>query len=444
MTMVRIDVAQGLVTAGMTTIPIQADSPDLLHLEGGTCLHAISFEARQKAIAIAESQREPVSDLIHQIRRLATLHQGDDDPHLVAVIALALAGADQESPSRTASLPMLAVQFDLKETILANLPAYRVDQLASQMAPSAERPWNQIVFPDQQQASLEALAMHLAENLIRCKGDVSENSPSPPSSHETSPAPVPSCITDQRPPVQNQLTQAASRQALASPEFATPGETVPLETALPPVAKTTFSGVRAKALLDQVPMTGLLQQTSTQESTSQQPTPSQATFEHLQLPEQQPSLEHLQLPEQQPLLPPSMSQHADVLANLSLDSWQQPSAPAIALPPPKKIQGDSVAVNHDTTPFPAKNLTDSPPFPHENGSQVLFAKEGLPHPSVPRRMSENTIGFKPQRSPQVSSNGSSLQNMAARVPPPSVEVDALAENLADLLTLEADLRGYLP
>lgn len=183
-----IDSLHGQALIGGVAIPVAyAGQRGELQVGGaaGAVLRPLAFGERTRIAACAAVVSQSIDVLCAGIAAAAVVQPGDTDPAVQEILALALAGADQEAPlfTEAALLVARATGWDFAQLDAAD--AVTIDRLAVYLAgrPAAdESGWNRIVLVDDRgDESLDSIRREMAERLLKRAAllpeDVQENPP---------------------------------------------------------------------------------------------------------------------------------------------------------------------------------------------------------------------------------------------------------------------------
>jgi hypothetical protein len=167
---VILDTASGQALIGGTVMAVsQAGPGGELQIGGssGPILRPLRFGERTRVVVSAASSPSALDSLCRGILHAATVQEGTGDRTVQEVLALALAGADQEAPSFAASALRVARAAGWEFNQLYEAEAAEVDRLAIYLGgPTPDSGWNRIVFASSAD-TLEGVRRELGEQLLK-------------------------------------------------------------------------------------------------------------------------------------------------------------------------------------------------------------------------------------------------------------------------------------
>ena len=166
MSFVRFDLESGLAHFGDRSIPFETASDGSLKLSGGSRIRPITFGERQNLVACAQIAGEPIHRFVARLVSLARIDRGEDPEDVVALFGLVLAGAahSRHATMQAVTAIMTARQWPY-ETVLT-MPARDVDEIAHEAAPPEASPWRSWIFPQADLSDPGGMAEFLARQLL--------------------------------------------------------------------------------------------------------------------------------------------------------------------------------------------------------------------------------------------------------------------------------------
>ncbi len=183
---VIIDTASGHALIGTTLVPVRAAGPHGEIQVGGSSgpiLRPLTFGERTRLVTRAAVAPTALDSLCSNVLQTSLVQPGQADRLIQEILALLLAGADQEAPpfAETALRVTRAAGWELRQ--LYEAEAVEVDRLAIYLGGRPhDSGWTQIVFAGSEE-SLESLRRNFAEQLLRRVdpfADTQETEPTPP------------------------------------------------------------------------------------------------------------------------------------------------------------------------------------------------------------------------------------------------------------------------
>lgn len=391
-TRVHIELAQGRLLIGSIALACEAAGVQgELRVEGGRVFGTVSFQERTRLAWQALGERDPARALGVSLLEHMTLRAAEPCAH-DEVVALALAGAGVDVPAYDSTLTAAASRSGLTREQLLQLPARDVDELARAQEPALRS----IVFAaPASDAALGALRLEFSSRLLyRLREPASElqapNSPSP----QLKAASVPAAASGAaEPPAPNAARNTAASKGARGPRA--------LESAAgaPATAQSGKAQPTAKAReshTELAPATRAARATRAPDARSTQtrvkPLRASATRVDASAPRGA-------LPGLRARVQPTTSARAA--------QAQSSAAPEARNPAPANLQPSAASGVH-----PAVRALPRKPEPMGGGVQGGALSSGSAHQSLDR----------------------------PHAAPPADLLDVASE-LADLLDLEADLRG---
>lgn len=171
--LVVIDTVRGLAFIGDVSIPVrEAGRRGEIQVggSGGPILRPLTFGERSRLVTRAAASPAALDIVCAGVLQAATMQPGHADRFVQEILALTLAGADQEAPgfAETVLLVAQAARWELSQ--LYEAEATEVDRLAIALVgfPS-DSGWTRIVFA-QNEETLESIRRELGERLLQ-RGD---------------------------------------------------------------------------------------------------------------------------------------------------------------------------------------------------------------------------------------------------------------------------------
>jgi hypothetical protein len=171
--LVRLDPAAGCAFIGNDRVPLSdwgRDGALQVGGERGPVLRAPRFGQRSRVAWRALASADPRTALARGMLQAALERDGDADPLVLEIIALALAGADNTGGSFTETALLVARATGTAIGALDDLDAVEVDRLAVHLTPAASNEWRTFVLGELDAASdIETRTIRdtLADRLLR-------------------------------------------------------------------------------------------------------------------------------------------------------------------------------------------------------------------------------------------------------------------------------------
>jgi len=442
MSMVRLDLDAGTAHFGDRSVSFEKEADDSLVLAGGSRIRPITFGERLNLLACAQIAAEPIDSFVARIRNQALVREGQDPDGVVALFALVLAGAHHSRHACSQSITaIMAAHRWTYETLLAK-PARDIDRMALDLAPAQPNPWHRWVFPQEDLNDPKALAQFLARQLLeRQPEDVDSQNPVP-----NNPIPLPqnTAASSEVAATPGEPRSMISAKVQPQPNV-TPGsntKTAPAEAeeVSPWASASGFRGVRAAIRASRKKLEEVALDDPPGSTHAAKPAATPTTFK--------PSTERHKITNEQPNhpLPDQPTTPSDPMPPMP-DRF----SPAIALPPPglPPQPEESHSIQKPATanfppppiPFPKPPTVTTPSVTHllRSTGRTGIAQAVFAQMQPPPRLEAESIHtapkvqnqrFRPQHETQPFQGAS--------------KVEDLAQEMADLLHLEADLRGLLP
>jgi hypothetical protein len=135
--------------------------------ESGACLTPVSFIERTRLAGYARVSKKPADAIAKLVTEASIQRSGDTDPSVVAILALVLAGANEEGlPSFTESALIVSQYCGWTLEQLAQSNAVEIDRLASQLLSGTDDGWIRLKFDAAEETDLEKIRVGLANNLL--------------------------------------------------------------------------------------------------------------------------------------------------------------------------------------------------------------------------------------------------------------------------------------
>jgi hypothetical protein len=171
--LVRLDPAAGFAFIGSDRVPLSdwgRDGALQIGGERGPLLRAPRFGQRSRVAWRALASTDPRTALARGMLHAALERDGDADPLILEIIALALAGADNTGGSFTETALLVARASGTDIGALDGLDAVEVDRLAVHLTPAASNEWQTFVLGELEAASAtgtRTIRDTLADRLLR-------------------------------------------------------------------------------------------------------------------------------------------------------------------------------------------------------------------------------------------------------------------------------------
>ena len=167
-----LDIARGEARLGSRVVTIAAaGSRGEIQVGGpdGPILRPLTFGERTRAVVRARTTSTPRAGVAGAILQAATAQSGVGERPVLELLALALAGAEQDAPPFTATVALLARSLGWDYARLTAAEAADVDRLAIYLAgsPPASSSWNQLLLAHSPDDELSGWRDALCDTLLR-------------------------------------------------------------------------------------------------------------------------------------------------------------------------------------------------------------------------------------------------------------------------------------
>lgn len=173
---VVIDIAGGRAYAGGTAVAIAAADavwPGALRFEDGLVIRPLTFGERLHIVRRSATTGSPTESLIQAVLAAATVEATSIEPDITMqtvqeILALTLAGADQEGPPFVDAMLALARGAHWTPDQIDRGEAAALDLVAQRLTPGpADDGWMRIAFEQPAELSIAAVRRQLALNLLK-------------------------------------------------------------------------------------------------------------------------------------------------------------------------------------------------------------------------------------------------------------------------------------
>lgn len=179
--MISIDFESGLIFIGQTSVSVKLTvDQGYLHLNypDGPILRPLSVLERLRLIQYAVTANNAPAALAASILHEATVKPGVGDYRLYEAVALHIAGGGLKAPPIYQAISKVARHTGWHPNEIFSADAAQIDHMASALAPASSSEWTRVLMLDAGQDELDAYANDLAASLIgrmddRKSGDLS-------------------------------------------------------------------------------------------------------------------------------------------------------------------------------------------------------------------------------------------------------------------------------
>ena len=167
--MISIDFESGHIFIGQTSVPVKlTDEQGYLHLNypDGPILKPLSVLERLRLIQYALTANNAPASLAASILHEATVKPGVGDYRMYEAVALHLAGGGLMAPPIYQSISMVARNTGWHPNDIFSADAAQIDRMASALVPPSSSEWTRVLMLDAGQDELDAYTNDLAASLI--------------------------------------------------------------------------------------------------------------------------------------------------------------------------------------------------------------------------------------------------------------------------------------
>jgi hypothetical protein len=167
--MISIDLESGLVLVGQTSIAVRlTEDEGYLHLNypDGPVLRPLSVLERLRLVQYALTAENPPAVLAASILHAATVKAGVGDTRLYEAVALHLAGGGLQAPPIYQTISTVAQHTGWHPDQIFSADAAQIDHMAIALTPADLSEWTRVIMIEAGQDELGAYANDLAASLI--------------------------------------------------------------------------------------------------------------------------------------------------------------------------------------------------------------------------------------------------------------------------------------
>jgi len=166
---VEVDWGRGEALVGGVVVAISPVGEGAIRVGGatGVVLRPLTFLERTQITVESSLVEEPREALCAGVLQRAIVKEGEGDHQIQEVLALFLAGADQDAPGFAETEWLVMRSLGWSWTQVAEMPALEIDQLALRLTISQQADdWTSFVFVNDEQQDLATIRTEFANQLI--------------------------------------------------------------------------------------------------------------------------------------------------------------------------------------------------------------------------------------------------------------------------------------